>query len=116
MTENDVNERTARLGALAAGGGLLISFATGLVCVAPLVAIALGVGGLGWLTQYVHLRVPAVLATAGLLLLGHYLVYRHGAVCRNDSRRRSTKVWLWVATAVAAAVNAFEFLILPALG
>jgi uncharacterized membrane protein len=116
MTENDTRERSVRLGALAARGGLLISFATGLVCAAPLAAIALGVGGLGWLTQYVQLRVPALLATAALLLLGYVLVYRRGAACRNDSRHRHAKVWLWVATAFAAAVNAFEFLILPTLG
>jgi hypothetical protein len=115
MTENDMKERSVRLGALAARGGLLISFATGLVCAAPLAAIALGVGGLGWLTQYVHLRVPAMLATAAVLLLGYVLVHRHGAACRNDGRRRA-KVWLWFATAFTVAVNAFEFLILPALG
>jgi hypothetical protein len=116
MTENDTHERNARLGALAAAGGLLISGAAGLVCVAPLAAIALGVSGLGWLTQYVQLRVPALLATAALLLLGYVTVYQRGATCRNPARQRRTKVWLWVATAVAAAVNALEFLILPAMG
>ena len=43
-----------------------------LVCALPLAAITLGVGGLGWLTRYVYLRVPAALATAALLLLGFH--------------------------------------------
>ena len=116
MTNEDMTERRLGMGALAACGGFLATCVTAAVCALPLAAIGLGVGGLGWLTRYVHLRVPATLATAALLLLGFHLVYRRGAICRDDARRRTTKTILWAATAFAVAINAFEFLILPAWG
>ncbi len=116
MTIKDMAQRTVDMGAVAAGGGFLAACVTAAVCALPLAAIGLGVGGLSWLTQYVHLRVPAALATAALLLLGFHLVYRRGASCRNDARRRRAKTILWAATAFAVAINTFEFLILPLLG
>jgi hypothetical protein len=116
MTDEDTRGRTLRWGARAAAGALLASGVTALVCALPLAAIALGVGGLGWLTQYVNLRVPAALATAALLAAGFHLVYRHGAACQDVRRRRSAKLLLWAATAFSLAIHTFEFLILPAWG
>jgi hypothetical protein len=112
----DTTQRTVDMGAVAACGSFLATCVTAAVCALPLAAIGLGVGGLGWLTQYMHLRVPAALATAALLLLGFHLVYRLGAACGNDMRRRTAKTLLWSATAFAVAINTFEFLILPVLG
>lgn len=116
MTNEDTARRTVDMGAVAACGGFLATCVTAAVCALPLAAIGLGIGGLGWLTQYVHLRVPAALATAALLMLGFHLVYRLGADCRNDVRRRTAKTILWGATAFAVAINTFEFLILPVWG
>jgi hypothetical protein len=116
MTNKDSALRTVNMGAVAACGGFLATCVTAAVCALPLAAISLGVGGLVWLTQYVHLRVPAALASAALLLLGFHLVYRLGATCRNDVQRRTAKTILWSATAFAVAINTFEFLILPLWG
>jgi hypothetical protein len=113
MSHDESARRTVGLGALAAFGGFVATCVTAAVCALPLAAIGLGVGGLGWLTQYLHLRVPAALATAALLGLGFHLVYRRGAACQPGARRRTAKALLWAATAFAAAIHGFEFLVLP---
>jgi hypothetical protein len=104
----------------AAAGGLIATIATAAACVGPLVAILLGVGGLGWLTQYAYLRVPASIATAVILAFGFYWVYRKPKD-EDCARKRSSKKGmiaglLWTATALAVAVNLFEYVIFPHLG
>ena len=104
----------------AATASLLGSIVTGAVCALPLVAIVLGVGGLGWLTQYSYLRVPASIATAGLLGFAFYTQSRarRSSSCgaAAERRRRGVARWLlWLALGVALAVNLFEYVILPRL-
>ncbi len=103
---------------VAAAGGLAATVFTGVACVGPLVAILLGVGGFGWLTQYTYLRVPASIATAVCLALGFYWAYfrvSRGA-CQRTTRARLVRATLWTATALAIAVNLFEYVIFPHLG
>jgi hypothetical protein len=118
VPESDASmaDRTVGLGALAAAGGFLAGCITVAVCLLPLLAIGLGVGGLGWLTQYLYLRVPAALAAAALLLLGYALVYRRGSQCARAGRRRAAKLILWVSAVFAIGINAFDFVLLPAVG
>jgi hypothetical protein len=104
----------------AAAGGLVATIATAAACVGPLVAILFGIGGLGWLTQYAYLRVPASLTTAALLAFGFYWVYRKPKD-EDCARKRSSKKGmltglLWTATVIAVAVNLFEYVIFPHLG
>lgn len=108
-----------KLAFAAAAGGLLATVATGLACVGPLVAILLGIGGLGWLTQYAYLRVPASIVTGVLLAAGFYWAYRRprGTDCKKRTRSRAIgRAILWAATALALAVNVFEYVIFPRLG
>jgi hypothetical protein len=104
----------------AAAGGLVAAVATAGACVGPLVAILLGVGGLGWLTRYADLRVPASIATGTLLAFGFYQVYRRpraeGCGVKRSSKKRVAVGLLWTATVVAVAVNLFEYLVFPHLG
>jgi hypothetical protein len=116
MKDSSPSSRPLHLGTLAAGGGFLAGCVTAAVCALPLLAIGLGIGGLGWLTQYLYLRVPASLAAAGLLMLGFHFVYRRGAGCRHPGRQRLAKMMLWASTVFAVGINTFEFLILPNLG
>jgi mercuric ion transport protein len=109
----DLDDTAASLAAL---GGLVTAIGTGVACVGPLVAILLGVGGFGWLVQYAHLRVPATLATALLLALGFHLTSRRPPdACRRAKQHRA-RVLLWSATALAVAINVFEYVIFPRLG
>jgi hypothetical protein len=107
-----------RMALAAAGGGLLATVATGLACLGPLAGILLGVGGLGFLTRFTWLRVPATLLTAALLAVGFFTLYRPlPAACaaRPSGTRRLGRVLLWSATLLAISVNVFEYLIFPRL-
>lgn len=108
------NNQTAAIAA--AFGGLAATIVTGVACVGPLVAILLGIGGFGWLTQYGFLRVPATVATALFLAFGFYFVYVRNKACARTRKGRLSRVILWSATALAVAVNTFEYFILPNLG
>ena len=104
-----------RLGGGAAMAGMAAAVVTGAAGIGPMLGIALGIGGLGWLVRYAHLQLPASVLTVVLLAAGFYLLY----VCRDGgctAARRGARALLWVATAVAVAINAFEYLILPTLG
>lgn len=106
--------------AVAAAGGLIATAGTAIACVGPLVAILLGVGGMGWLAQYAYLRVPASIATATLLGAGFWLAYRRpkSAACakvRPSRAKRVARTLLWIAAIAAAGVNLFEYVIFPHL-
>lgn len=103
---------------VSAAGGLLATLATGAACVGPLLAVALGVGGFGWLTRYAHLRVPATIATATMLAVGFYVVHVRSRrpACARRTRSRLGPLLLWIATTLAVAVNLFEYLVFPRLG
>jgi hypothetical protein len=113
-----MSERSNTLAFAAATGGFAATVLTGIACVGPLVAILLGVGGFGWLTQYAWLRVPASLATATLLAGGFYWVYfRPGRDrCARSATAKGARVVLWTATLLAIALNLFEYVIFPRLG
>lgn len=122
MTSTDDNTspvQDTKVGVATGLLGLLTTAATGIACVGPFVAILLGVGGFGWLTQYAHLRVPATLLTVAVLAFGFVRMY--GKRSRDCASRPSTsarigRVLLWTATVLAVGVNLFEYVVLPRLG
>ncbi|MCB1915974.1 MAG: hypothetical protein KDG52_09685 [Rhodocyclaceae bacterium] len=104
----------SRAGAAAALAGMATAVVTGAACIGPMIGIAFGIGGLGWLARYAHLQLPATLLTIALLALGFRLLYRRRD-CGGTGRRRA-RTLLWVAVVFAVAINAFEYVVLPALG
>lgn len=114
--DNDATDRDGpNAGIVAAAGGLIATLVTGLACVGPLVAILLGVGGMGWLTQYSYLRVPATILTVLMLAGGFVFVYGRDRNCTRTTKGKAAVAILWIATALAVAVNVFEYLIFPNL-
>ncbi|MCB1927515.1 MAG: hypothetical protein KDH17_05705 [Rhodocyclaceae bacterium] len=105
---------SSRVGVAAALAGMAAAMVTGAACIGPMIGIALGLGGLGWLTRYAHLQLPASVLTVTLLALAFQQLYRRRA-CSGTATRRARRV-LWVAVAFAAAINVVEYLILPTLG
>lgn len=103
---------------IAAIGGMAATIVTAVACVGPLAAILLGVGGLGFLTQYTYLRVPATVLTFTLLGVGFAVAYqRKYAECARRRVRSvvTARILLWVGLALAVAVNLFEYVIFPRL-
>lgn len=115
MNPRQLTTNPAHAGAAAAVAGMLAAVATGAACIGPMAGIAFGIGGLGWLARTAPLQVPASLLTVALLAAGFQLLYRRRD-CPCTTGRRGARVLLWIATGMAAAINAFEYLILPALG
>ena len=111
------NPQRATLAVL--GGSLLGSIGVAIACVGPLVGIAFGIGGLGFLTRYHWLRLPATVATVVLLALGFWLAYGPGSKgcgqARFSRRQSVVRGLLWLATALAVSVQVFEHLLLPRL-
>lgn len=102
----------------AAVGGMAATLVTAIACVGPLAAILLGVGGLGFLTQYTYLRVPATLLTFTVLGVGFAIAYQGKyAECARKGVRTVViaRRLLWVGLVFAAAVNLFEYVIFPRL-
>ena len=107
-----------RATAIAVFGGVAATLATGVACIAPMAGILLGVGGLGFLTRYAWLRVPASIATALFLITGFVLFYRHSAsACKRISPRKRKLIGglLWSGTVFALVTNLFEYVIFPQL-
>lgn len=115
----ELTSRDGKAGVATGIVGLLTTVATGAACVGPFIAILLGVGGFGWLTQYAHLRVPATLLTAAVLAFGFFRVYgKRSRGCSSQRSRtvRVARVLLWIATVLAVGINVFEYVVLPRLG
>ena len=112
-------EREA-FGVWAAIGSLVATLVTGAACVVPLLAIVVGIGGLGWLARYAYLRVPASIATFALLAAGFAWAYRKRArgACSPAAKRnlRIARGLLWSAALLAIAMNVLEYLVFPELG
>jgi len=107
-----MNEKFLALGSTSA------AFVASLCCIGPVVLGALGLGGAALSATFVPLRPYFLAATAVLLGLGFYAVYRRpkaeaaceGEVCAPDSRtRRAAKPLLWLATVVTLALALFPY-------
>lgn len=106
---------TTRTGGAVAAAGRLAAIVAGAACIGPMIGIVFGIGGLGWLARYAHVRVPASVVTLLLLAIGYFLLYwRRDGSCAAGRRRARTL--LWIAAVAAAAINSFEYPVLPTLG
>ena len=110
---------------LVALGGILGALAASSCCIVPLVLFSLGVGGawVGNLTALAPYKPFFVIATAGVLGYGFYLVYwKPRRACANGAAyatlvpSRLVRTALWIATVLVAAAFAFDYvapLLLP---
>jgi hypothetical protein len=101
------------LATAAALGSMFTTILASMACVGPLIAAALGIGGMGVLAQTSQFRWPATIATFLLLALGFVFAYRRPACSRAavDSR-----TGLWIATTFALSITLFELVTMPQLG
>lgn len=95
-------------------GGLLSALAGSLCCIGPLLAVVLGVGGFAASLWFAQWRPYFLGASFGLLALAWYLTYRRssaqGTACAPGAGNTS-KIFLWVVTAMAIPAALFPSLI-----
>lgn len=94
---------------LAALGGVAAAFVSALCCAGPLLAVALGLSGAGLAGTFEPLRPIFLGATAAFLGGGFFLLHREerkacepGKPCADPRMRRTMRITLWIATALAA--------------
>lgn len=104
-----------KLSFFTAGASMLASFVAALACAGPLVGIALGITGLGWLSQFSALTLPASVLSVFLVFASFYVYTTRKISCVSRSKRLFY-VWFMIAAAITAiSVNVFEYIVLPSL-
>jgi mercuric ion transport protein len=103
---------------LLAAGGILGAIAASSCCIVPLILFSLGIGGawIGDLTALAPYKPFFLTGTAGILGYGFYLVYwkprracADGTACALPIPNRLVQIALWLATALAMAAFAFDY-------
>ena len=108
----DNNEKNGVYTGLAS---LCASLVAGLACIGPLLGIALGVSGLGWLSQFSYLTLPASVVSLALLTVAIVMYVKRKSSCANRRRHYLNLFFLAITTLVVIGINVFEFIILPRL-
>lgn len=106
------NEKTGVLTGLAS---LFASMVAGAACIGPMLGIAMGVSGLGWLSQYTYLTRPAAAASLILLAIAIVTYAKRRTSCANRRKHRMNLAFLILTALIVIGINGFEFLILPNL-
>jgi len=95
-------------------GGAGAAFTSALCCAGPLLAVTVGVSGAGLAATFEPLRPYFLIATAGLLGAGFYMLYREdqlacetGKVCAEPKVRRRMRSLLWMATGLAVIFGTY---------
>ena len=109
----DLNKEKA--GIITTTASLFASIVAGLACIGPMLGIAFGITGLGWLTQYSYLTLPASIVSISLLLAATYLLTKVRINCVSKRRSRFNSVFLVVTAFVVVGINVFEYLVIPNL-
>jgi mercuric ion transport protein len=98
----------------AGAGGVTAAFVSALCCAGPLIAVAAGVSAAGLVSTFEPLRPYFLGVTAGLLLLGFWILHREerraceaGNACAAPRVRRRMKIVLWTATVLAVVFATF---------
>ena len=98
-------------------GSVLAAFVASLCCIGPVLAVVLGIGGLGAAAGMEAYR-PYFLGVTFLFLgAAFYLTYgrkqkcEEGDVCPTNERAQRYMVLLWIATAVALVLVAAPYLL-----
>lgn len=107
LTENETT------GIYTGVASLITSLVAGGACIGPMLGIALGVGGLGWLSRYSYLTAPAAMASLLLIGVAVYLYKKRRTSCADRRKHMLNRVFLIVTALIVLAINVTEFLILP---
>lgn len=98
-------------------GSVITAFLASVCCIGPLILVFLGVGGLGFFTQFERYR-PFFIGLTFIFLGGaFYLTYRRktacnpGDACKRGGVGRLQKIVLWTATGVALVFIGFPYLV-----
>jgi hypothetical protein len=95
--------------------GLVASCVAGIACIGPLMGIALGVSGLGWLTSYSYLTAPASIVSLTLMAVAIVMYRNRKSCCANKRKHLMKRNLLIVSALIVVGINVFEFLIFPNL-
>lgn len=104
-----------KAGVVLASTSVLASVVAASACVGPMLGIALGVTGLGWLAGFAFLSIPAGIVSLVLLAAAIFLFARRKTSCASRRAHRLSKYFLIAAAVLVVGLNAFEFLVLPNL-
>lgn len=102
-------------GVITGVASLCASLVAGIACIAPFSAIALGLGSVGWMTQYSYLTAPACVLSLALLAIAAYLFLNRSASCASKRQYFMKRNFLITTALFVVAINVTEFLIIPNL-
>lgn len=98
------------------GISAVAAIAASMCCILPIVFVLLGVGVAGAAAFFATWRPVLLAITFGLLGLGFYFAYRKpkeicepGSVCAPPAANRTSRLWLWIATAFIILFAAFPY-------
>lgn len=96
-------------------GSILAALVASLCCIGPIVAALLGLGAFSAAAGFEMLRSYLLVLTALLLGAGFYLTYRRREVrcedgtCKVQRANRTSKILLWIVTALAIGLAALPY-------
>jgi len=102
-------------GVMAALASLLAATIAGLACIGPLLGIMLGIGGMGWLSHYTYLTIPASIISLLLMVFAVFIYRKRTVSCASRRKHRFNQLLLGVSVLAVVGINSFEFIILPNL-
>lgn len=105
--------RNETTGVVTGMAGLFASLIAGMACIGPLMGIAMGISGLGWMSGYSHLSVPASITSLVLSAVAVFMYTTRRSCCASKRRHYMQRALLISAVLLVVAINAFEFLIFP---
>ena len=80
-----------------------------------MLGIALGVSGLGWLSQFSYLTLPASVISVVLLATAIYVYARRRTSCMSRRKHYVNRAFLAFTTVTVIGINVFEYAVLPNL-
>jgi mercuric ion transport protein len=95
---------------------VVAAIAASLCCILPIVFVLIGAGIAGAAAFFATWRPLLLVITFLLLALGFYFAYRRprqacepGTACERPIIARTSRVWLWIATAFVILFAAFPY-------
>ena len=94
---------------------VMASVVAGMACIGPMAGVILGLGGLGWMSQYAFLTMPAALVSLTLTVVSLYLFFSRLRCCANKRLYRLQRYVLLGSAFIVIGINVIEFVVIPNL-